>query len=326
MSGPRVAVVGATGALGTEVLIALDESGPSLAELLPIASDRSLGVEVDFQGASYPVVTEAVDLDATDLVLLCAPAAISLEWAAKAARAGIPAIDLSGALAGRDDVPLALDPEPGQARAPLLAVPPGPALAWIRVLAPLAQGLGIERVLGTALVSAGGVGRRGIDALQAETVALLAQEDAPETDLAHPLAFDLVPWSGALEPGGGTARERELAATVARALGGGVRVAVSWVCVPTFCGDAATLAIEMSRHAEPEAAAELLRKANDVELVLGELPPTTRAAAGADRVLVGRLRRDPSCERGLLLWLAADSTRLAALHAARLAQACLGSP
>jgi aspartate-semialdehyde dehydrogenase len=324
-AGLRAAVVGATGALGTELLIALDESRVAVAELVPIATDRSLGAEVDFQGASYPIET-AGTLEGVRLVFLCAPPSASLEWAARAVRAGAAVIDLSGALAAREEAPLVAEaPDAVRARAAVVAVPSGPALAWIRVLAPLARALGVTRVVGTALVSAGGAGRAGIEALQAETVALLAQEGAPETGLDHPLAFDLLPWGGSLDAAGEDDRERALCAAVARALGGDVRVAATCVRVPTFCGDAASLAIELAGDADPERAAEILGKAEGVALLRGAQAPNARAAAGTDFVWVGRLRRDPTRETGLLLWLAADSTRLAALQAVRVAEARFAS-
>jgi aspartate-semialdehyde dehydrogenase len=325
VAGVRVAVVGASGVLGTELLIALDESRLPIAELVPIATERSLGTEVDFQGGSYPVETRH-SLEGVQLVFLCAPPSASLEWAARAVRAGAALIDVSGALAAREEAPLVAEqPDGPGARAPIVAVPSGPALAWIRVLAPLARGLGIARVTGTALVSAGGAGRAGIEALQAETVALLGQADAPETGLDHPLAFDLLPWTASLDAGAEDDGERALCAVVRRALGGSVRVAATCVRVPTFCGDAASLAVELAGPADPERAAELLDKADGVVLLRGGQAQSARAAAGTDFVWVGRLRRDPSCDAGLLLWLAADSTRLAAVQAVRIAEARLGA-
>jgi aspartate-semialdehyde dehydrogenase len=326
-AGLRIAVVGATGALGTEVLLALDASPLPVRELVPLATDRSLGSEVEFQGGSYAIETEAALLRRSDLVFLCAPVAASLEWVEAALRVEVPIVDLSGALAERAEVPLAGGaPLASEAlHGPAIAVPAGPALAWIRVLAPLHQALGVRRVVGTALVPAVGSGRLGIDALQAETLALLGQEEAPDSPLDHPLAFDLVPWAGPIDAAGDAAGERALAAVVGRALGGAARVAATCVRVPTFCGDAASLAIETEEPADPATAAELLRKAPDLELGDDAVPPTARVAAGAEAVLVGRLRRDPSRDGALLLWLAADSTRLAAVEAVRLATARFAS-
>jgi aspartate-semialdehyde dehydrogenase len=328
MSGARVAVVGATGALGSEVARRLDEAGPWAGALMPVATERSLGAEVGFRDQAVAVETEAGCLRGADLVLLCAPPEASLGWARAALRLGVPALDCSGALALREEVPLALDAwaaDPSGGPAPVVALPPGGALAWIRVLAPLHGELGLRRVVATALASAASSGLPGVEALQAETVALLGQAEAPESPLDHPLAFDVLPWAGEVEEEGTSGVERELAALVHRALGAGLGVTVTVARVPTFCGDAASLALEAARPTTPLRVRELLRKAPEVELVDDPRGPTTRAAAGRDRVLVGRVRPDPSRPEGVLLWLAADSLCLAAAHAVRLAETRLAT-
>ena len=320
--GARIAVVGATGALGGEVLAALDEARLRLGELVPIASERSIGSDVELRGRVIPVETELARVRGADLAFLCAPPAVSLEAVAIALRAEVPAIDLSGALAARPEVPLA-----GEAGAaawagqPLVAVPPGPALAWLRVLAPIDRACALRRVVATGLLSASALGREGIGALRDETVALLNQGDAPEPRvLGHPLAFDCLPWVDELDGDGASPAEAALAAVLARALGRELGVAVTLVGVPTFCGDAAVLAIETGTPAEPARLLDLLRKAEGIELGRA---PTTRAAAGSAAVHVGRVRSDPSNPGGVLLWLAADSLRIAAAHAVRLAEARL---
>lgn len=327
----RVAVVGATGALGGEVLAALDAARLPVASLAPIATDRSLGAEVELGGLSAPVRTEAAALDGADVVFVCTPPGAALDWIARAVRGRALVIDLSGALhaseglAGNAELARWLETDD----APLVAPPPGIALAWRRVLAPLHQGLGgVRRVVGTGLVSASGAGRAGVDALHGETLSLLAQaddEDEP-TPLDHPIAFDVLPWAGAIGDDGSSDAERALLASLRRSLGAEAALAATIVRVPTFCGDAASLAIECSAPAEPARVRELLRKALDVELVDDPRGPSTRAAAGTERVLVGRVRRDPSRPGGVLLWLAADSARLAARDAVRAAIGRLGLP
>lgn len=327
----RVAVVGATGALGGEVLAALDAAGLPVATLVPIATDRSLGAEIEFRGVAAPVLTEATALEGANLVFLCTPPGAALDWIAEAVRRRVLAIDLSGALHASED--LAANPELAALlaapEAPLVAPPPGLALACLRVLAPLAEGLGgVRRVVGTALLSASGSGRGGVEALHGETIALLAQagdDDEPPV-LDHPVAFDALPWAGAIGDDGASEAERLLTASLRRGLGGDAAVAATVVRVPTFCGDAVSLAVECGAPAEPARVRELLRKALDVELVDDPRGPTTRAAAGVERVLVGRVRRDPSRPGGVLLWLAADSARLAAADAVRIALGRLGLP
>jgi aspartate-semialdehyde dehydrogenase len=327
MTGASVAVVGATGALGGCVVSALEALGV-VDELVPLATDRSLGREVDFRGAAVAVETERARLRGADLVLLCAPPGASLAWLADALRMRVPAVDCSGALALRPEVPLALDAWSADAEggpAPVVALPSGVALAWLRVLAPLHAAFGLRRVVGSVVACAGASGLAGMATLQAETVALLGQGEAPESALDHPLAFDVLPWAGELDEEGASGVETELAAQVRRGLDAEIGVAVSVVRVPTFCGDAASLAIESTARPSADAVREVLRKAAGLELVDEAHGPTTRAAAGRDCVLVGRVRSDPSQPEGTLLWLAADSPCLAAAHAARLVEARLGA-
>jgi aspartate-semialdehyde dehydrogenase len=317
----RVAVLGATGTLGGELLVALDESRLPIDAIVPIATDRSLGTEVDFRGDVLALETDAAALRGTDHVFLCAPPAASLEAVRTALRASGRAIDCSGALAAAAEVPLVAElGVPGAAAldAPVLAVPPGAALACARVLGPLMRGVGLRRILVTLVESASGAGRAGVQALSEETIALLSQRDAPETALGHPVAFDVVPWIGEIDASGASASETGFAAALGRALGA-VPIAVTALRAPIFCGEGASLAIETPEPVAIERVLELLAKADGVEL--GTPAPTTRAAAGSDRVLVGRLRRDPSCDRGILLWLAQDGLRLTAAHAVRVAEA-----
>lgn len=329
--GLRVVVVGATGALGAEVLFALDSARLPIRELVPIATDRSLGVEVEFQGASCPIETGQQALEGADVVFVCTPSGAALDWIAEAVVRRVLVIDLSGALQGSETLAQspALEQLLGSPDGPLVAPAPGPALAWLRVLAPLHEAFGIRRVVGTALVSASGSGRAGVDALYDETVTLLGQQGREEDEppaLDHPVALDVLPWAGDIDDTGASDAERTMAASLRRALGTALAVSVTVARVPTFCGDGASLAVEFAAPVTPLQVRELLAKALDVELVDDPRGPSTRGAAGAERVLVGRVRRDPGCEGGVLLWLAADPARLAAVDAVRTAIGRLGLP
>lgn len=329
--GLCVAVVGASGALGSEVLFALDGARLPIRKLVPIATDRSLGVELEFQGVGCPIETDRDALEGVDVVFVCTPPRVALDWIAEAVVREVLVIDLSGAIRGSSA--LAQRPELEQMlvspEAPLIAPAPGLALAWLRVLAPLREAFGIQRVVATAFLSASGSGRAGVDALYEETVALLglrntAEEDAPALD--HPIALDVVPWAGELESEGACAAEREVEVSLRRVLVDALQISVTVTRVPTFCGDGASLAIECSGPVTSVQVRETLRKALDVELVEDPHGPTTRSAAGAERVLVGRIRRDPVREDVVLLWLAADTARLAAVDAVRTAIGRLGLP
>jgi aspartate-semialdehyde dehydrogenase len=330
-SGLRVVVVGATGALGSELLFALDRAQLPIRALVPIATDRSLGVEVEFQGAGCPVETSREALDGADVVFVCTPPGAALDWIAEAVVRRVLVVDLSGALQGSET--LAQNPELERMLAapegPLIAPPPGPALAWLRVLAPLHEAFAIRRVVGTGLVSASGAGRAGVDALYEETVALLGQRSLDEDEsptLDHPIALDVLPWAGEIDDDGRSDVERMIELSLRRALGGELALSVTMARVPTFCGDGASLAVEFGGPVTPHDVRGILRKSVDIELVDDPRGPSTRGAAGAERVLVGRVRRDPAGDTGVLLWLAADPARLAAVDAVRTAIGRLGLP
>lgn len=328
--GRRVAVIGATGTLGSDVIAVLDERDYPVAELVPVATEASLGEEVSVAGESHPVLAGEVPLRGVDVAFLCLPPEAALPWVKLALEAKVPCIDLSGAMAGVAEVPVVaadLGPARELLRRPLVVSPPGLALAWALVLAPLQARFGVARVHGTSLEAASGVGRAGIRALEAEVVALFNQEEPPESSaFAAPIAFDCVPeLEHPADPFGAGPAEARLVTLVQALLGAPVAIGMTRVRVPTFSGLGASLAVELAAAAAPEEVRTALFEAPGVELWEPDAPgPSTRAAASRTRVLVGRLRRDPAAAGpGFLLWLAADPVRLAATNAVRIAEARL---
>ena len=325
--GHRVAVIGATGTLGSELAVVLEERDYPVAELIPVATDRSLGEDVELHGESRPVLTGEVSLRGVDVAFLCLPAEDAGPWIRSALEASVPCIDLSGSLAAREDVPVVvadLAPSRDALRHPLVSVPPGPALALALALAPLHARFGLRRALGTSFESASGAGRQGVRSLEAEVVALFNQEEPPEsTVFAGPVAFDCVPeLEHPADPHGPGPDEVALVTLLQRILGAPIPAAITRVRVPTFAGLGASLALETHEPASPEAAREALLKAASVELWDPDaVGPSTRDAVSRASVLVGRVRRDPTHAGGLLLWIAADPVRLAAVDAVRIAEA-----
>jgi aspartate-semialdehyde dehydrogenase len=318
----RVAVVGATGALGGEVLGLLEEaSGLNVESIVPIGSSRSQGESVSFRGESLAVRAEA-ELAGVDLLLCCAPPDASLGWVRKALHAEVPCVDVSGALSLSPEVPLcaaALDPQCG-AGAPLVASPGGAALALALVLDPIRRAAGLVRVGATLLESSAARGRDAIAALGAESVALFNQADPP-TASERPLAFDCHPTIGDVEEDGSTALETRVSRTLVRLFGAPTPISITIAQIPVFVGVAAQLSLDTHAPLDPKQVREILVAAPSVELWTHDAEgPNLRAAAGRSEVLVGRLRSDPSRERGLSLWLAADPLRLAAANAVALAQ------
>jgi aspartate-semialdehyde dehydrogenase len=324
----RLGIVGATGALGGEVLALLDASPLSIAALAPISSARSAGEAIDFRGESYAVRAES-ELRGLDLVICCAPPAVSLGFVREALRAEVPCIDASGALALSSEVPVAvaaLGLSDALREAPLITSPPGAALALALVLQPIQRVAGITHAVATVLESAAGGGRDAIAALGAESVALFNQQDLPEPAVdGRALAFDCHPAVGEVEEAGSTAAEARLMHTLARVLDAPLPLSVGIARIPTFVGQAIALHLETRDALDPKQARELLQAAPGVSLWEQDAEgPNLRSVSGTSEVSVGRLRADPTRERALLCWLAADSLRLAAANAVALAERRLG--
>lgn len=319
----QVGVVGATGALGSELIDVLGERSFPLTTLVPIATDRSLGVEVELAGEAFPVAAEPPSLEALDLLFLCAPRPVSLEYARRALQARVACIDATGALAAQGDVPLLvadlLDPE-RELDQPLLASPAGPALAWSLVLAPLAEAAGLRSVRGASLEAASVRGRAGLDALSGQSIAIFNQQAPPDGGAEGPVAFDCLPAVDTVDESGATAHERALAATLERLLDRSFELAATAVQVPTFRGDGAVLAVETERPLAADEARAALAKAPGVRVWPSASGPSTRTSVGHDGVLVGRVREVSAGGSALQLWLAADHLRLTAANAVKLAE------
>jgi aspartate-semialdehyde dehydrogenase len=210
--------------------------------------------------------------------------------------------------------------------APLIALPPSPTLALVMALQPLVADAGLCRVSATVLEAASAAGKDGVASLYQESIAVFNQQTPPEPSVfPTPVAFDCNTGADDLEPGGSSPREQALIQNVGVLLGPEVKIAATLVQIPVFAGLGAVLSIETERDLSPSEAADRMSKAPGVELSPdGQAGPTTRSAAGRDRVIVGRLRRDPTATRGLQLWLVADPLRLAASHAIQLATLRLG--
>ncbi len=328
-AGLRVGVAGATGALGRELVALLEESRVPVSEFVPMATGRSTGTEVEFRGDILPVVTEFGSQRGLDLLFLCAPAEASRELARAALHAEIPCIDLSGAMAETEAVPLLVAdlaaPEEALGE-PLLASPSASALVWSLVLAPLDRAAGLRRVVGTLLTAASLGGRPGMVALSEETLALINQKDLPEPSVfPRAVAFDCLPSVGEAGEGGASEREGALARDVRRLVGAHVMVGATALQIPVFTGEGSVVCAETERPLSPEEALAALGKAPGVEIWTGAAwGASLREAMGRDAVLVGRVRRDATSERGLVLWIAADSLRVAAANGVKLAELRLG--
>ncbi len=321
----RVGLVGAAGMLGREVLSVLERRKAPVMELVPIGSEGSVGDGIDYQSEDLPLRPPETELKGLDWVFLCAPVEASREHARRALHAEVPALDLSGAFAAEPGVALLdverLPEEPApEDAAPLVSVAGGAALAISRVLAPLDAALRLTDVQITLLESASTAGHRAFTALSTETVALLSQQEAPEPEaLPWPLAFDVHAATDEEDVEGRSAAEAALAPQLERLVREDLDFDCTILRIPTFTGEGALLSLGFEAATKPADVEACLGSAAGVE-ALGANPAAlrTRAATGREDVLVGRVRPQPAGR--IQLWLAADTQRLTADNAVRLAE------
>jgi aspartate-semialdehyde dehydrogenase len=326
--GYRVAVVGATGQVGTLMLQLLREREFTARELVPFASERSVGRELE--GGLVVQGLDESSIQGFDLALFSAGGATSGEWAPRFAQAGAIVIDNSSRWRMNDDVPLVVsevNPDAINGHHGIIANPNCSTMQMVVPLKPIHDQAGIERLVISTYQAVSGTGKRAVDELLNQSHALLHERDiaAPE-EYAHQIAFNVLPHAGGFAAGDDhTDEERKLINETRKILGDpSIRVSATCVRVPVVTGHSLAVNVQTRDPLEPEQARELLRSAPGVT-VLDEpdeaLYPMAIEAAGKDDVYVGRIRRDPGHERALDLWIVADNLRKgAATNAVQLAE------
>lgn len=330
MSGYRVAILGATGAVGQEMLKTLIERRFPLSHLKLLASERSAGQTVEHAGASWQVeVARAEAFAGVDIVLSSAGGEISEALAPAVLAADCVMIDNTSAFRMRDDVPLvvpevnahALDvhrgliANPNCSTAPLVVV-----LHALRQLAPLV------RVVVSTYQSVSGAGKEAMDELRQQTGQVLAGGSPVPHHLRHPIAFNLIPAIDAFTDNGYTKEELKVTNESRKILEDpSLRLTATAVRVPVMVGHSESVNIEFASPVSAQAAREALRHAPGVT-VLDDPErfeyPRPWEVAGEDDTFVGRIREDVSHPNGLNLWLVSDNLRKgAALNAVQIAEA-----
>ena len=315
----KLAIVGATGAVGTALLEELEEGATAVSELRLFASPRSEERVVSFRGDELEVESLGEkSFRGLDAALFAASPAAAREWAPRAVAEGCAAVDLSSAFRGDPGVPLVVADVNPQALSTLpdrgmVASPSGPSVALALALAPLHRFAGLERIVVTVLHSASGSGRAGVGQLESEVVALLNGEEPEPSDLSHRMGFNLVPQVGDPVPGGYTSEEVGIGSELRRLFSAPeLRASVTVVRVPVFYAHGLSVNLSTTRKLAPEEARALLREAAGVKVVdaLGErVYPMPMLAVNDDSVHVGRIREDTSQAHGLDLFLAVDNLR-----------------
>ena len=327
----KVAVVGATGAVGEVMLSILAERKFPVGELVALASERSAGGEVKFGNRDVEVQDLATfDPAGVDIALFSAGGAISKEYAPKFAAAGAVVIDNSSAFRYDADVPLVVsEVNPDQvANRPrgIIANPNCSTMQMLVALGPIHRKVGIERINVATYQSVSGAGRSGLEELGRQTGALLNFQPAEPERFQVQIAFNLIPQIDDFMDNGFTKEEMKLIWETRKILGDdSIQVNPTAVRVPVFFGHSEAVNVETKAKITSEEARKLLASSPGVEVVderePGGYPTPVTHASGNDAVYVGRIREDLSHPRGLNLWIVSDNIRKgAALNAVQIAE------
>jgi aspartate-semialdehyde dehydrogenase len=337
--GLKVAVVGATGAVGTEMLRILESRALPVDELLPLASARSAGRTISFRGRDVTVQELTLDaLRGVDLSLSAAGASIALGFVREAAAAGTVCIDKSSAFRMEPDVPLVVpevNPEALEGSPRIIAVPNCTTIVAMMALAPLHRAADLRSLVLSSYQAVSGAGRDGTRELADQIEKLHDQVE----ELGHPdvdalptgevfgktMAFNVLPKIDAFADDGSTGEEIKTVQESRKILGiPDLDVAATCVRVPVTVGHSVSMLARFSRAVTPEDARELLAAAPGVELrddPENGVYPSPLEAAGGDDVLVGRVRQAPGHDDALLLFACGDNLRKgAALNGIQIAE------
>ena len=325
----RVAVLGATGAVGTELLQLLDSRNFPLKELRLLASPRSAGKVITFQGQELAI--QAVSADSfkdIDLVLASAGGSISKTWLPTAVEAGAVAIDNSSAFRMDPQVPLIVpevNPDAAATHQGIIANPNCTTILMAVAVWPLHQVQPIKRLIAATYQSASGAGARAMEELKAQAQAILAGTDPPTDSFPYPLAFNLFPHNSPLDDRGYCQEEMKMVNETRKIFNDrDLQVSATCVRVPVLRAHSEALNLEFDRPFAVARAREILSQAPGVKVVEDwqkNYFPMPVDASGLDEVLVGRIRQDISHPCGLELWLSGDQIRKgAALNAVQIAE------
>ena len=328
----NIAVLGATGLVGETILNVLEERKFPVGELFPLASDRSLGKRVKFNGRSVPAIDAATfDFSRAQIGLFSAGGDVSAKYAPIAAAAGCVVIDNTSHFRYDADVPLVV-PEVNPAAIALykqrgiIANPNCSTIQMLVALKPIHDAVGIERINVATYQSVSGAGRQAVEELADQTAKLLNGKPVEPAIFARQIAFNCLPQIDKFLDNGYTKEEMKMHWETQKIFGDDqIRVNATAVRVPVFFGHSEAVHIETRRKITAAEARALLEKAPGVQVMdeqrAGGWPTAVTEGANHDTVYVGRIREDMSHERGLNLWIVADNIRKgAATNAVQIAE------
>ncbi len=328
----KVAVVGATGSVGREMLSVLAEQRFATREVVALASSRSTGVEVSFGDATLKVkALDHYDFSGTDICLMSAGSAVAKAWAPKIAAQGCIVIDNSSQWRMDRKVPLIVPEVNAHAldngiEKGIVANPNCSTVQLVMVLKPLHDVAKIKRVVVATYQSVSGAGKDAMDELFRQTRAVFVADQVETEIFTKRIAFNVIPHIDVFLDGGFTKEEWKMAVETQKILDPDIQLVATCVRVPVFIGHAEAVYIECEKPIKAEKARAILRKTPGVLVVdkrEDEGYVTPLESVGEDATFVSRIRKDPTVENGLALWIVADNLRKgAALNAVQIAE-CL---
>jgi len=327
----KVAVAGATGNVGREMLSVLSERAFPYKEVVALASPRSVGTEVSFgDGVLKVKALEHYDFKGTDLVLMSAGSAVSKTWSPKIAAQGAIVIDNSSAWRMDRDVPLVVPEVNADAlsgiKKGIVANPNCSTAQLVVALKPLHDEAKIKRVVVSTYQSVSGAGKEAMDELFRQTRAVFVADPIETGSFTKQIAYNVIPHIDDFLDSGLTKEEWKMMVETQKILDPDIQLTATCVRVPVFIGHCEAVTIEFERAITAERARQLLRAAPGILVVDkredgGYVTPVE--CAGEDATYVSRIRKDPTVEHGLSLWIVADNLRKgAALNAVQIAE-CL---
>jgi len=333
--GVKVAVVGATGNVGREILNILDERNFPADEVHAVASARSKGKTVTMGEHELTVQSlDEFDFSKVDIALSSPGASVSAEYAPKAAAAGCVIIDNSSYFRMDPDVPLVVpevnaDAIAGYTKKNIIANPNCSTIQMVVALKPLHELAGIKRVSVATYQSTSGSGKDAMDELFTQTRGIYNGEEPHPEKFSKQIAFNAIPHIDKFMEDGSTKEEWKMVVETQKILDPAIKVFATCVRIPVFVSHGEAVDLEFERAIDVDAAREALSNAPGVVVVdhradQGYVTPVE--AAGEDAVYVSRIRRDPTVENGLGLWVVSDNLRKgAALNTVQIAETLLAS-
>ncbi len=312
-----IAVLGATGAVGRMVIEVLSERKFPVRNLYLLASEKSAGEIIRFNGKSVRVEdVESFDWTQAQLAIFCAGFEASDKWAPLAAEEGVIVIDNSSRFRYDYDVPLVIPEVNPEALADfrnrnIIANPNCSTIQMLVALKPIYDAVGIERINVATYQSVSGSGKKGVDELAGQTVKLLNSQEASSTVYKKQIAFNCLPQIDDFMDNGYTKEEMKMVWETQKIFADdALTVNPTCVRVPVFYGHAEAVHIECQQFIDATDAMDLLSRAEGVVLFTGEDYPTQiNEGSGKDEVMVGRVRNDISHPNGLNMWIVADNVR-----------------